>query len=215
MKILVVEDNKEIAENLKNYLELEEWTSVALEHSWDSGLDRALNNNFDIILLDVMLPVIWGFRIAEKIKSKKETPIIMITAKDTVEDTIAGLKSGADDYIVKPFDLGELEARIEAVMRRIKTTATKIWDLEIDLKKRKFIKSGVEITLTQKEFLIVEYLLNNKGQPVSRTDIIENIWGEESIWENDSKLDVYMSNIRSKLGKELISTVKWFGYEIK
>lgn len=215
MKILVVEDNKEIAENLKNYLELEEWTSVTLEHSWDSGLDRALNNNFDIILLDVMLPVIWGFRIAEKIKSKKETPIIMITAKDTVEDTIAGLKSGADDYIVKPFDLGELEARIEAVMRRIKTTATKIWDLEIDLKKRKFIKSGVEITLTQKEFLIVEYLLNNKGQPVSRTDIIENIWGEESIWENDSKLDVYMSNIRSKLGKELISTVKWFGYEIK
>lgn len=215
MKILVIEDNVEIAQNIKNFLELEDGIEVKLEHSGDTWLETAVDKNFDIILLDVMLPVIWGFKIAEKIKSKKDTPIIMITAKDTVEDTIWGLKSWADDYIVKPFDLNELEARIEAVTRRIKTTSAKIWDLEIDLKKRKFVKDGNEITLTQKEFLIVEYLMINKGQPVSRTDIIEHIWGENSIWENDSKLDVYMSNIRSKLGKNLISTVKWFWYEIK
>jgi len=212
---LVVEDNNDIAQNIKNFLELEEWKEVFIENTWDKWLETALEKQFDIILLDVMLPVIWGFKIAEKIKNKKDTPIIMITAKDTVEDTIWWLKSGADDYIVKPFDLNELEARIEAVTRRFSGNKLSIWDVTIDIKKRKFSKEWKEVNITQKEFLIIEYLLKNKWQPISRTDIIENIWWEESIWENDSKLDVYISNIRSKLWKDIINTVKWFWYEIK
>lgn len=214
MKILIIEDNREISNNIKQFLELD-WHIVTSEFSGDTGLEKAISDDFDMILLDVMLPVIWGFVIAEKIKARKQTPIIMITAKDTVEDTINWLKKWADDYIIKPFDLNELEARISAVSRRFISERFIIWDLEVDIKKRKFIKDWKEVNLTQKEFLIVEYLFKNKGQPISRTDIIEDVWWEEAIWENDSKLDVYISNIRSKLWKSFISTVKWFGYEIK
>lgn len=214
MKILVVEDTVDIAENIKTYLELED-NIVDLAHTWDLGYEKALSNDYDAILLDRMLPWIQGTDIARKVKGHKDTPIIMITARDTVDDKIMGLESGADDYIVKPFDLRELSARINTVTRRFKNSSVEIWDLQINLKNRKFVKAWKEIKLTQKEFLIIELLTTRKWQPVSRTDIIEHIWWGEAIWESDAKLDVYISNLRSKLWKEVITTVKGFWYEIK
>lgn len=214
MKILLVEDNKDIANNIKQYLELE-WNSVALSHHWEEGMEIWMHRTFDIILLDVMLPWISGIQIARKLKWSKDTPIIMITARDSVDDKIIGLEAGADDYIVKPFDLRELSARINTVTRRItnQTLEFEGW-LSINMKNRKFIREWNNITLTQKEFLILEMLINKKWQPVSRTDIIEYIWWGEAIWESDAKLDVYISNIRSKLWKTLINTVKGYWYEV-
>lgn len=214
MKILLVEDNKDIANNIKQYLELEDH-SVAVSNHWEEGLEIGLHRKFDIVLLDVMLPWVSGTQIARKLKSQKDTPIIMITARDSVDDKIVGLESWADDYIVKPFDLRELSARINTVTRRISNQIMEFeGDLTIDMKSRKFIREWKQLTLTQKEFLILEMLLNKKWQPVSRTDIIEYIWWGEAIWESDAKLDVYISNIRSKLWKTLIKTVKGFGYEV-
>lgn len=216
MKILLVEDNKEIAENVKSFLELENY-KIDTANSWTDGIDLAFENDYDMFLLDINLPWIDGINLAKKIKSKLDKPIIMLTARDSVDDKILGLNSGADDYIVKPYDLRELVARIESLWRRIswvKSDIFETWDLKIDLSSRKFILSWSEIKITQKEFLIMEFLIKNRWKAVSRTDIIEYIWWSESIFWGDWKLDVYISNLRTKLWKDVIKTVKWFWYEV-
>ncbi|MDD2486833.1 MAG: response regulator transcription factor [Candidatus Gracilibacteria bacterium] len=217
MKILIVEDNRNINKNIQKYLKLE---GFSIEGAFDgqTGYDMAMNNSYDLILLDIMIPVIDGITLCKKILEKKKIPIIMITAKDTIEDKIIGLDSGADDYIVKPFDLKELEARIYAVLRRgNKEMFDKIrfGDIEIDIQKKEITRNGTPIELTLKEFFILEYLIQNRNQAVSRTDIISYIWGgEDSMFEADSKLDVYISNIRKKLDKSIVDTIKGFGYRV-
>jgi two-component system alkaline phosphatase synthesis response regulator PhoP len=156
--------------------------------------------------------------LCKKILEQKKIPIIMITAKDTVEDKIYWLESWADDYIVKPFDLWELVARINAVLRRwnkeIYDTIT-FNDIQIDIHKKEVYKNNAKIELTLKEFLILEYLINNCDKSVSRTDIISYLWGwEEWLFDGDNKLDVYISNLRRKLHKDMIETIKWFWYRI-
>jgi DNA-binding response OmpR family regulator len=140
----------------------------------------------------------------------------MITAKDAIDDKLLWFENGVQDYIVKPFDLRELEARINSIFRRNeKVTAYDFWDVHIDLEKRVFTKQGEPVTLTQKEYLILDILLKNKEKPVSRTDIIEYAWwGGDALFDSDSKLDVYISNLRNKLCKEFIQTIKWFWYKI-
>lgn len=214
-KILLIEDNKEISNSIKEYLELEDF-SVKQIFRWDDGLDEALIWTYDLILLDVMLPWVDGFRIAEKLWRKIETPILMITAKDSIDDKLEWFKHWIIDYIVKPFDLRELEARIEVIMNRNTTkNVFEFNDVSIDIEHRNFSKSWEEVKITQKEFLILEYLLQNKGNPIARTDIIEHLWWGDALFEWDGKLDVYISNLRKKFDKELIETIKWFGYKIK
>ncbi|MCD5380911.1 response regulator transcription factor [Candidatus Gracilibacteria bacterium] len=214
-KILLIEDNKEISDSIKQYLELEDF-SVKQIFRGDDGLDEALVGTYDLILLDVMLPGVDGFRIAEKLSRKIETPILMITAKDSIDDKLEGFDKGVVDYIVKPFDLRELEARIGVILSKNGTkNIFEFKNISIDIEHRTFTKDNDEIKITQKEFLILDYLLNNKGNPIARTDIIEHLWGGDSLFEGDGKLDVYISNLRKKFDKELIETIKGFGYKIK
>lgn len=214
MKILLIEDNKEISQNVSEYLELE-WFQVEACFDGETGLENAIYKNYDIILLDLMIPVIDGLTVCRKLRQKKDTPVIMITAKDSIDDRVAWLDIWASDYIVKPFDLRELLARINSVLRRNEGNIIfEFGDISIDLEKRVFLKWKSAVHITQKEFLILEKLISNKWNVVNRTDIIEYIWWEDALFDGDNKLDVYISNLRNKLDKTLIVTIKWVWYKI-
>lgn len=213
-KILLIEDNKDIRENIKEYLELEGF-DVDIAKDWEEWIDKALLRKYDLILLDLMLPKIDWITIAKKLTRKIEVPIIMITAKDSINDKLVWFDSWAIDYIVKPFDLRELEARIKANLKINNNSKVLIEynDLEIDLLKREFKKSWNIVNITTKEYLIFEFLYNNKDSLVTRTDIIEYVWWWDNLFEADAKLDVYISNLRKKLDKKIIETVKWVWYK--
>ena len=214
-KILLVEDNKQIAENIKTYLELENEFEVVSCDDGENGLFLAKTNDYDAILLDLMLPWIDGKTICRKLRNEKNTPVIIITAKSQLEDKLDLFEVGADDYLVKPFDLDELLARLKAVLRR--WLIEKVYTFEniaINFWKKQVLKNGEDIHLTLKELQIIEFLVKNKGVTISRTDLITYLWWEDSIWDSDEKLDVYICNIRKKLDKNLIETVKGFWYRI-
>ena len=215
MKVLLIEDNKTIANNIKRYLELSDFEVLVCENGlfW---LEVARNNDFDIILLDLMLPWMSGEEICKKIKAEKDIPIIMTTAKWQLEDKLEWFELWADDYLVKPFDLEELEARIKALTRRKQNENKPIkkWNITIDIQNRKILKWEKEVKLTVKEYNILEYLVKNIWIPLSRTDIIQEVWWWDSLFDDDGKLDVYISTLRSKLGKDIIETVKWVGYRM-
>jgi len=214
-KILLVEDNKQIADNIKTYLELENEFEVISCDDGENGLFLAKTNDYDAILLDLMLPWIDGKTICRKLRNEKNTPVIIITAKSQLEDKLDLFEVGADDYLVKPFDLEELLARLKAVLRRglIEQVFT-FQNIEINFPKKRVFKSKKEVHLTLKEFQILEILVQNRGVSMSRTDLITYLRGEDSIRDSDEKLDVYICNIRKKLDKNLIETVKGFGYRI-
>ena len=211
-KILLVEDNKEISDNIKQYLELEDF-EVTQAFDWEIWFDKMKTNKYDLVLLDLMLPEINWNTIARKLSGKIDAPIIMITARDSLNQKLEGFENGAIDYIVKPFDLRELEARIKANLK-IETNSSQLslWEIDIDLDKREFCKSWENVKITTKEFLIFLYLYENKDRVCSRTDLVEYVWWADSLFEDDSKLDVYISNLRKKLDKKLIETIKWVGY---
>lgn len=215
MKILIVEDNKTIANNIKKYLELE-WYEIFLAENWLYWLEVAKKNDFDLIILDWMLPGMEWIDICRNIKEEKNIPIIMTTAKWQLEDKLEWFDMWADDYLVKPFDLEELVARINVLIKRkLWENVFKKWNLKIDFEAKKIIKGKKEIKLTIKEYNILEILLNNIGIAISRTDIIQEIWWWDSLFEWDWKLDVYISGIRRKLWKSFIETIKWFWYKIE
>lgn len=215
MKILLVEDNKTIGNNIKKYLELEHHEVVRAENGL-YAFEITKHHTFDVIILDIMLPWMDGITLCKTIrKNYPSTPILMTTAKSELDDKLEWFACGADDYIVKPFDLKELDARINAVVKRI--PAKNILEhktIRIDKDQKKIFKKNKEIKITLKEFQILEYLLEKKGRSISRTEIIEEIWGNDQVFEEDAKLDVYISNLRKKFGKTLIETIKWFGYQI-
>lgn len=183
-KILLIEDNREISENIKEYLELEGY-SVVQAFDGEAGIERATREDHDIILLDLMLPEVDGITIAKKVLQKNPTPIIMVTARESIDHRLEGFESGAVDYLVKPFDLRELHARVEVHLAANSSAASGIstssdimsfGDVEIDLKKHTFTKNLEDIHLTQKEFLIVEKLIEQQDRVVTRSDIIEHLW---------------------------------------
>lgn len=221
-KILLIEDNREISENIREYLELEDF-HVTQAFDWELWIDKATKGEYDLILLDLMLPEVDGISIARRVREKKWTPIIMMTARETLQDKMLGFEVGAVDYLVKPFDLSELHARMLVHLGTLRSTDTdnlkndnwyQVGDIEIDLKKHTFTKQWEDIHLTQKEFLIMEKLVSQWDRVVSRADIIEHLWGGDSLFDGDNKLDVYISNIRSKLWKTIIKTIKWVWYMI-
>jgi len=215
MQILVIEDNKTIANNIKKYLELDGNTVFIAENGlyW---LEVARKNNFDIIVLDLMLPGLEWEKICAEIKKEKDIPVIMTTAKWQLEDKLEWFNVWADDYLVKPFDLEELEARIKVLTKRKQWDSKPIkkWNITIDIQNRKIMKWDKEVKLTVKEYNILECLVKNIWIPLSRTDIIQEVWWWDSLFDDDGKLDVYISTIRSKLGKDIIETVKGFGYKV-
>lgn len=219
--ILLVEDNKDISRNIKDYLELE-WFEVTQAFDGNVGIERATKEDYDLILLDLMLPEVDGIDIARKVLQKKKTPIIMITARESIQDRLLWFENGAIDYLVKPFDLRELHARIQVHIHSKNNASSSqnkdsffLGDVEINLIKRTFLKWQNEIHLTQKEFLIFQKIVDEQQRVVSRSEIIESLWWDEALFEGwDNKLDVYISNIRSKLWKTSITTVKWVGYTL-
>ena len=215
LSLLLVEDTKTIAESIKNYLELDGHRVLRVEHWWYAN-EVVKHQTFDIVLLDLMLPWVDGIAIAKTIKQyQPQTPILMMTARGQLEDKLEGFEVGADDYLVKPFDLEELEARIFALTKRLAPKEEVVFqDLRLDLSQKKVFKAGSELKFSLKEFQILELLMQNQGIAVSRLNIIEEIWWGEAGFEEDGKLDVYVSTIRKKIGKERIETIKGFGYRM-
>lgn len=213
--ILLVEDNQTIGQNIQKYLELEGY-SVLWVQNWAYANEVVKHQEFDLVLLDLMLPGTDGLVVAKTIKQHQEqTRILMMTAKGQLEDKLEGFEVWADDYLVKPFDLEELVARIEALLRRsVQKDVVSYGVLTLDNLQKKIFKGWEEIKLSLKEFQILELLIRNKGMALSRLDIIEEIWGWDAGFEEDGKLDVYLSTIRRKIWKDMIETIKGYGYRL-
>lgn len=221
MKILVVEDEKKVASFLKKGLEQEYYT-VDIAFDGRAGLDLSLTEDYDLIILDIMLPLLDGISILKEIrKAKIESPVLMLTAKDTTEDKIGGLDSGADDYLPKPFALEELLARVRALIRRKEKTKSLILsaeDLTLDTQTHKVKRGESEIILTPKEYSILEYLLRNKNHVVSRMKLTEHVY-EYQFDPDTNVIDVYINKLRNKIDKnfkcQLLHTIRGIGYMIK
>jgi len=221
MRVLVVEDEVSLANLIKEGLE-DEGYSIDVAYDGEEGLYLALNEPYDLIILDIMLPKRDGIEIAKTVRSKDiKTPILMLTAKDTVEDKVLGLDSGADDYLTKPFSFDELLARMRAVLRRAFGEAkniVKVADLELNLDTHEVKRSGKVIDLTSKEYTLLEYLVLNKNKLLSRTDIIEHIYDYNYDFDSNV-IDVLVARLRRKIDKDfdkkLIHTVRGVGYMVK
>lgn len=221
MRITLIEDEKQLANIVKKGLE-EEGYSVDVAHDGEEGLYMVENYPSDVVILDVMLPLLDGFSILSSMRKKGiKTPVLLLTARDTITDKIKGLDSGADDYLTKPFEFGELLARIRALIRRkadIQDTIIRIGDLEINTANREIKRGGKTIQLSAKEYAMLQYMAYNKDKIVSRTDLIEHIY-DENFDTNSNVLDVYVNFLRNKIDKgfkkKLIHTVRGAGYILK
>lgn len=219
MRVLLVEDDEVISERLKRALEKEGYTAD-LAHDGQIGLELAKLSEYSVIVLDVMMPKRDGWSVCQALRdSKNTTPILMLTAKDAVEDRVKGLDLGADDYLVKPFSLKEFLARIRALSRRTKlekSSVIHLADLEIDANAKTVYRNGVPIKLTKREFTLLEALARNRRRILSREFIIEQIWNDEDSVSNT--VNFHVTSLRKKIdeGRErsLIETVHGFGYRI-
>ena len=221
MTILVVEDEIKITRFIKKGLEMEHYT-VDTAYDGEEALAKAEINTYDLIILDIMLPKIDGIEVCRQLRDKKiETPIIMLTARDTVEDRIKGLDVGADDYLIKPFAFGELVARIRALLRRektVKTTKLRVGDLMLDPATHEVFRGDKEIPLSSKEYRLLDYMMRRPSNVCTRTMIGEHIWGY-NFTDDSNVIDVYISYLRKKIDKgfhaRLIHTVRDVGYKIQ
>ncbi len=220
MKILVIEDEPGIANFIKQGLE-EESFSVDVVHDGISGLDYAMSYDYDLLLVDWIIPGISGIEVCRQFrKENTTTPIIFLTAKDTVQDTVFGLQAGANDYIKKPFAFEELLERIRVQLRPKTAKGEKLilGDIVLNVQSYQVFKGDTEISLTQKEFALLEYLLRNKGKVCRRTQIIENVWDIHFEY-NTGVIDVYINALRKKLRLEEpgphIKTIRGIGYIAK
>jgi len=221
MTILVVEDEIKITRFIKKGLEMEHYT-VDIAYDGKEALEKAEINNYDLIILDIMLPKMDGIEVCKKLREDKiETPIIMLTARNTIEDRVRGLDVGADDYLVKPFAFGELLARIRALLRRektVKNTKLQVGDLTLNPATHEIFRGNKEIPLSSKEYRLLDYMMRRPGHVCTRTMIGEHVWGYN--FKDDSNvIDVYISYLRRKLDKgfktRLIHTVRDVGYKIQ
>jgi heavy metal response regulator len=221
MRILVVEDEKKVARFIQQGLE-EEHYSVEVAHDGERGLELARSQSFDLLVLDVMLPKMNGIEVTKQLRASKEaTPILMLTAKTSTDDKVAGLDSGADDYLTKPFAFAELLARVRSLLRRgasEKSTVLAIADLELDTVSHKARRAWRPIELTAKEYALLEYFLRNKERVLSRTIISEHIW-DYNFDTGTNLIDVYINHLRNKIDtdadRKLIHTVRGVGYVMR
>jgi DNA-binding response OmpR family regulator len=221
MRILVVEDERRMAKLLKQGL-AEEGHAVTLAFDGKEGIAVARSNPFDLIILDVMLPGLDGFTVARRLRAgANRTPVLMLTARDSTGDIVAGLDAGADDYLTKPFSFDELFARVRAVARRgpvARPVRLQIGDVTLDPSTHEVSRAGCTITLTRTEFGILELLMRNAGQVVARDTLIEGVWGVGADIENNT-LDAFIRLLRIKLeqagGRSVIQTVRGVGYTVK
>ena len=220
MRILLVEDEKKLASLIKKVLEKEKY-AVDVAYDGQESLEYALTYPYDVIILDVFLPKKDGFQVIQELRRKKIlTPVLMLTAKDAIEDKIQGLDLGADDYLTKPFDFGELLARLRALVRREtidKSTILQAADLTLDPRSHTVKRQGKIIRLTSREYALLEFLLRHKNQILSRETIIDHVW--DSSFEGITNIvDVYIRYLRRKIdtnfSPKLIHTIRGIGYTL-
>lgn len=224
MKILVIEDEPKLAEYLRRALAENSYV-VDVAHNGHDGRFLALDGNYDLILLDVMLPGMDGFSVMRDVRKEKHVPIMMLTARDKVEDRVKGLQDGADDYLVKPFALSELLARVQALLRRgvvasqsVDPTVLTIADLEVDLARRRASRAETRLALTAKEFTLLSLLLRQQGQVLSRSFLAEQVW-DMNFNSNTNVVEVAVRRLRAKLDDpfavKLLHTVRGMGYVLE
>lgn len=222
MRVLVVEDDKQTSQFVAKGLRQE---GFAVDCSLDGkdGLHLALTEPYDAAVIDVMLPELDGLSLIDEMRRNKvHTPVIVLSARSSVDDRIKGLQAGGDDYMVKPFAFSELVARIHALIRRATRedgpTSLSVGDLELDLVKRKVFRSGVQIDLQPKEFALLEYLLRNAGRVVSKTMIVEHVW-DYNFDPRTTVVESRVCRLRDKVdrpfGKDLIHTIRGVGYVLE
>jgi two-component system copper resistance phosphate regulon response regulator CusR len=219
MRFLVVEDEKRIADFLQRGLES---AGYAIDVAGDgtAALELVHSTDYDLIVLDMMLPDMDGLRVLEKIRNRKASPpVLILSARGTVNDRVKGLETGADDYLVKPFAFAELLARVRVLLRRGQPTPEKLQmgDLVLDTVRRRVTRNSEAIDLAPKEFSILEYMLRNQGRPLSRTMIVEHVWDMD--YDGLTNIvDVYIRHLRSKIDDrwpvKLIHTVRGIGYKL-
>jgi two-component system OmpR family response regulator len=216
MRILVVEDEPDLLSSLAKALR-EEGYAVDTAEDGQDGLFKAESWSYDAIVLDVMLPKLDGWELLKRLRKTKKTPVLMLTARDRTTDRVRGLDTGADDYVVKPFDLSELQARLRALIRRSAGEARnliEIAEVVIDTAARTVTRGGQAVVLTAREYALVEFLALHRGKLVTRTDLYEHLFNEDDDTMSNL-LDVHVSNIRKKLGHDFIATRRGHGYCIE
>ena len=221
MKILLIEDEVKLAEYLRKGLG-EVGYVVDVAHNGVDGLHMALEGGHDLLVLDAMLPGIDGFSLLTAFRKSRQTPVLMLTARVSVEDRVLGLQTGADDYLVKPFAFSELNARIQVLLRRThgtrdaaEPTQLRLADLDVDLVRRKAFRGGQKLELTAKEFLLLTLFLRRNGEVLSRTEIAEQVW-DMNFDSNTNVVEVAIRRLRNKIDapfeKALLHTVRGMGY---
>ena len=216
MRLLIVEDEPDLLASLAQALR-EEGYAVDTADNGDDGLFNAEGTDYDAIILDVMLPGLDGWEVLKRLRATKQTPVLMLTARDQSRDRVRGLDTGADDYVVKPFDLNEIFARLRALIRRTNHKTTNLIELgpvTVDTAARHVLLNGKPVELTAREYSLVAFLGLHRGEVVTRTQLYEHLFDEnESSMSN--LLDVHVSNVRKKLGAEFITTRRGHGYCIE
>lgn len=221
MRILVVEDEHKLASVLQRGLE-EHGYAVDAAYDGEEGLALAGAEPYDLLVLDVMLPGMDGVQVCRALRSaRKNVPVLMLTARDTVDDRVAGLDAGADDYLVKPFAFRELLARVRALLRREaghKDPVLRVADLELDTVSHEVRRAGTSIDLTSKEYAVLEYFLRNPNRVLTRTQIAEHVW-DYDFMAMSNVIDVYIGYLRQKLGDtgepRLLRTIRGTGYQLR
>ena len=216
-KILVIEDDADIQEVLKNYLTAEGY-AVQLAEDGVEGLTTFQSWRPDLVLLDVMLPKVDGFAVLELIRKESLVPVLMVTARDSVEDQVRGFHLQADDYIPKPFDMPVLLCKVAAVLRRTRKTEQKkdllYGKLRLDEEEHRLFCNEEEVELTQKEFDLLRLFLKNPGRVFTRQNLLDQVWGED-YFGDERIVDTHIKNLRKKMGNQLIETVRGVGYRLE
>jgi two-component system OmpR family response regulator len=216
MRLLIIEDEPDLLESLAEALR-EDGYAVDTAMDGEDGLSKAIYADYDAVVLDVMLPGMSGFTVLEKLRLKKKTPVLILTARSATPDRVRGLDAGADDYLPKPYELPELLARIRALIRRATGNASAVISIDavlIDLAAHSVTKAGIPVPLTARELALVEYLAQHRGRVITREQLYEHLFDE-----NDDTLsnllDVHVSHLRKKLGHDFVTTRRGLGYVVE
>ena len=222
MRVLIIEDEPELRAQIADTLRQQNYT-VDTAGDGVTGLERACTEPYDLLILDIMLPVQDGFTVLREMRAEQvATPVLMLTARVEVEDRVRGLDLGADDYLLKPFSMAELLARIRALLRRSHTQASPlltVGDIHLDTGTREVTRSGRPVSLTPKEFALLEFLLYNRNRAISRFNLAEHVWGDAfDPFTMSNTIDVHIRNLRRKLDDQagqVIVTVRGIGYMVR
>ncbi len=220
MKILIIEDHPKIRENIKKFLKIS-WYLAEIAINWKDWLDKVIYWDYDLIILDVNMPVMnWKEFMINMRKLSKNIPVIALTSNSLLDDKIEMFDLWVLDYMTKPFEFRELEARIKSLLKRKETIVDDIliiWDIKIDFSKHKVYKNNIEVLLSVKEYLIIEFLSRNKSYPKTKLEILEHVWweAEENLELSSTTMESHISMIRRKLWTEFIKNIRWIGYIIE